>query len=127
MDVVWQSLHRRGVDRATKKWWFDQLQEHSIADVERAFDIYLKNNREKPPVIIDIKNLLKPIFSTAPLPQPFMSIEENREASAKLQAEIKTHLSKQKDHKKWARDIVANPEGRSMIAIKAAKEALRFV
>lgn len=125
MDVTWQSYHRNPPDKQTKLFWFTKLLHLPIGDVSVAFDYWIMHNREKLPTLPEILDLCKPKqdFNKA-LPKP-KNDEVSQAGVEKINNMVAEMIKPKNDFKKWARDILNNPEKCSDIAIKMAKEALR--
>lgn len=123
MDVAWQSNHRNPVDKQTKQYWFSKLQHLPLGDVERAFDTWIMTTQDLP-TIKGIMDLCKPKagFNVA-LPAPRHD-EVSQAGVEKINKLIAENIKPKTDHKKWAKDALANPQSADVV-IQKAKEAVR--
>ena len=123
MDITWQSVGRTPVDKPTKAYWFGQLEHLPFEAVEKAFDNWLKTSDELP----TIKEILR---ACAPKEAFHVALKAPRNDEvcqaglAKINSMISKSMNSKTDHKKWARDILANPAGLPDISIRFAREAL---
>lgn len=126
MDVTWQSFHRNPVDKQTKLYWFNKLLHLPLGDVSTAFDQWILSGGDKLPTIADIIKQCKPkqdFYKALPAPR---ADEVSQAGLEKIHKLVEENIKPKTDHKKWARDVLANPLS-SDTAIQRAKEAIRAV
>ena len=124
MDIVWQSLGRNVIDKTTKQYWFAKLQHLTMGEVSNLFDKWLVAEKELP-TVNDILHMAKPREFHKALPAP-RNEEVAKDGLERIAKTVSQGMKAKVDMKAWARKILANPEGREMIAIRFAKEALEI-
>lgn len=122
MDASWQSLHRTPVDKATKKYWFNQLQSYPVGDVGNAFHRFVRTNRALP-YIDDIVNLCKPAHFSITHEPVIIDYEKSKENANNVKKMMESKRIGTNKGKDWADKILANPQNYKPIAVNFAKQA----
>lgn len=123
VTVLHQAFQRREPDRELLRLWWVKLAKFDINDIAMAMDSWI-DSQDKMVTIHELMELCKPkVTIHARIASP-LNIEANKRHADKLMATVNKLISPQRDHKAWARKILANPHGRPEIAIRFAKEAI---
>jgi len=124
MKVTWQSYGRTNLDADTMRYWFDKLIQQDLPTVERAFDEWLKSQKELPTINEILKLCQHKVTMHARLPSP-LTKEANRQHSNEVMAYVANNMKPIVDRKKWARDLVSGKKQSNWDgAIAFAHEAL---
>ena len=114
-------------DKEVMRLWWAKLKKYDIGMVGHAFDKWV-DTKKFLPTIADIIELCKAqelkVYDTA-LPKPKHTEEQIKQNQDRLDQEL-AKMNKRKDHKKWAKDIMANPSQYPDISVKFAKQALEL-
>jgi len=116
-------------DQDLLRIWFMKLEKYDFNEVCKAFDKWVDNNKYMP-TVFDILQLCreKPIEFVPSLQAPKLTIEQNKNHSDKLLAEIQKRMPKEekklKDYRAWAYRIIENPKKYPAISLQFAKEAV---
>jgi hypothetical protein len=125
MNAITVLFGKQEFDKELLRLWWTKLCKYDIAIVSNALDKWV-DTKKFLPTIADIIELCKAqemkTFDVA-LPKPKHTEEQIKQNQEMLDKEI-AKLNKRKDHRKWARDIMANPKNFPDISIRFAKEAL---
>jgi hypothetical protein len=126
MKVTWQSYGRNGLERETMRYWFDKLINYEFDEVSKAFDLWIKSQKELPTVSDILKLCQHKVTIHARLPSP-LSQESNQAHAKEVVQYVAEHIKAPIDRRQWARDLVSgkkisNWDG----AINFAKEALKM-
>lgn len=125
--TITYDLFRRGddLDVQTLRYWFSKLSKYDLQTVSGAFDRWI-DSQSRMPTPKDIAELCRPLIPvTAALPRPVKTDAAIKQQEA-LQQIVKSTIKPKRDHKWWAREIIANPIGLPDIAIRFAREALNL-
>lgn len=125
MKVTWQSYGRNNLDRETMRYWFDKLFNYELFEVEKAFDEWLKSQKELPTVSDILKLCQHKVTIHARLPSP-LSKQANAEHAHEVVEYVKENIKPKRDMREWARKIIASPKNYPDIAVRFAKEALNM-
>jgi hypothetical protein len=126
MKVTWQSYGRNGLERETMRYWFDKLINYEFDEVSKAFDLWIKSQKELPTVSDILKLCQHKVTIHARLPSP-LSQESNQAHAKEVVQYVAEHIKAPIDRRQWARDLISgkkisNWDG----AINFAKEALKM-
>lgn len=125
MSVTWQSFGRNLPNGKTMHYWFNALSKHDIEEVTRAFDEWIKSQKELPTVADILKLCQHKVTIHARLPSP-LSKQANAEYAHEVVEFVQGNVKPRRDYKDWARKILASPKGRPDIAINFARQALNI-
>lgn len=128
MNSIMTIYSRPLPDQDLLRIWFMKLDKYDFAAVCKAFDQWVDSSKHCP-TIYDILSLIRPKIEFVPsLQAPKLTIEQNKDHSNKLLAEIQKRMPKEekklKDYKQWAHNIINNPKKYPAISLQFAKEAL---
>ncbi|MES2636658.1 MAG: hypothetical protein V4605_04975 [Pseudomonadota bacterium] len=123
MKVTWQSYGRSNLDADTMRYWFDKLIDQDMPAVERAFDEWLKSQKELPTINEILKLCQHKVTIHSRLPSP-LSKQANQEYAKEVLDFVAAQPKAKRDYKGWARKIIANPKDHIDIAVRFAQEAL---
>lgn len=123
MKVTWQSFGRNNLDKDTMRYWFDKLSKHELISVERAFDEWIKSQKELPTVSEILKLCQHKVSIHARLPSP-LAIADNREHAKDVMDYVAKNIKPKRNYRAWAEKIIASPSKYPDISLKLAKEAL---
>lgn len=125
MKVTWQSYGRNNLERDTLRYWFDKLTKYELIEVERAFDEWLKSQKELPTVSDILKLCQHKVTIHARLPSP-LSKQANAEHAKEVVDYVKDQIKPKRDMKAWAKKILGSPKNYPDISIRFAKQALNM-
>lgn len=128
MNSIMTIYSRPLPDQDLLRIWFMKLEKYDFDAVCKAFDKWVDSSKHCP-TIYDILNLIRPKIEFVPsLQAPKLTIEQNKNHSDKLMAEVQKRMPKEekklKDYRAWAHRIIANPKKYPAISLQFAKEAL---
>lgn len=123
LGVVMQTYDKPKPDRDLLIVWWSKLNRFEFETVRAAFDQWIDSSKYAP-TPMEIMELCKPkVTIHARIASP-LNIEANKRHADELMATVNKLVSPERDHKAWARKILANPKGRPEIAIRFAREAI---
>jgi hypothetical protein len=126
MKVTWQSYGRNGLERETMRYWFDKLINYEFDEVSKAFDLWIKSQKELPTVSDILKLCQHKVTIHARLPSP-LSQESNQAHAKEVVQYVAEHIKAPIDRRQWARDLVSGKKKSNWDnAINFAKEALKM-
>jgi hypothetical protein len=118
---------KKDLDQDLLRIWYGKLKRFDFDMVSKAFDTWVDNNKFMPlPVdIIDLCKAQEARVITKALPKPTHTPEQIKENQDRLNREL-AKIKPKRDHKAWAKVIMAEPSSHLDIAVRFAKEALHL-
>ena len=127
IDAVVAIYNKPPLTKDVLRIWFAKLEQYDFQTVAKAFNQHTDESAFYP-TPADIIKLCKakPIEYTA-LPSPKLSKSESKVLADNVIQYITEHIPTEpvKDYRKWAKNIIANPDKYPAISLQFAKEAMR--
>ena len=126
MMIAMSNLYNKpALEKDVLRVWWSLLEDYETEIVFTSFSKFTKMN-EKFPTPADIVKLCKAHkIEFTQLPAPKLSKEQNKEYADNIMNHIAQNVvTKPRDMKAWARNIIANPAKYPAISLKFAKDAI---
>ena len=131
-----ESYHKPEISKDALRVWWSKLNQFEFIEICNAFDKFTDMPKTgiyaQPPLPVDIakicqsnsqRQLEHKITIHARLPSP-LALAANKAHAVEIQEYVAKNIKPRTDHKKWARDILADEKRCTQHQIKCAKEAL---
>lgn len=126
VNVTMDLMDRPPLSKEAILVWWNMLNKYSIEDVRNALDKWCNTEKKSPTPkdIIDLCKAQQVKIEPAKLPSP-VSRENNKRHAEEFKRAINEVAKPQRDHKAWAKQIIANPSRYPAISLDFAREALK--
>jgi hypothetical protein len=123
MNLMMQTYNRAKPDADMLRLWWGKLEKYEIAEVFKAFDVWI-DTKTVAPTPAEIIDLCRHRVTIAPRLNSPVNIEHNRKQMEEVKREVAKFLEPKEDPKAWAKKILANPKQYPDISVRFAQEAL---
>lgn len=123
MNLLMQTYNRAKPDADMLRLWWGKLEKYEIAEVFKAFDVWI-DTKTVTPTPAEIIELCRHRVTIAPRLSSPINLENNRKHSQEVKHELANFGKTKRDMKLWAKRILKNPRSYPDIAIRFANEAI---
>jgi hypothetical protein len=123
MNLLMQTYNRAKPDADMLRLWWGKLEKYEIAEVFKAFDVWI-DTKTVAPTPAEIIDLCRHRVTIAPRLTSPINLDNNRKHMERVKREVAKFLEPKDDPKAWAKKILANPKQYPDISVRFAKEAL---